>query len=265
LIVRTVSLPKEISPCGSLDLFLQESPTNKRPLVLICPGGGYENIATREGKPMTAPFLAMGCHGAVLSYSVAPYRYPTQLLELAYCVKFLREKAEEFGIDSEKIVVLGCSAGGHLAANLGTCWQEDWLCEKLSTKKEKVKPNGLILCYPVITAGQYAHKGSFWALLGQNPAKSLLEQVWLEKKVTENTPKTFIWHTFDDDVVPVENALLFVDAMKKANVPCEFHLYPHGEHGLALANEQTAGANGRFIEPRCAGWVDLAKEWMEQL
>jgi acetyl esterase/lipase len=266
---QTIPLPKEISEKGSLTLMIAPTPKEllikKRPLVLICPGGGYRDVSFRESELLALPFLSMGSHAAVLHYSVAPNRYPTQLTELAYCVKYLREKAEEFAIDPEKILLCGCSAGGHLAANLGTCWQEEWLSHRLNATKEAIQPNGMILCYPVITAGNFAHKDSFVALLGDHPDETTLNQVSLEHKVTKDTPPTFLWHTFEDATVPMENSLLFVSAMKKAEVPCEFHLFPQGEHGLSLATEQTASPDGRFLSPTCSQWINLVKTWMENL
>ena len=265
---QTYDLPRDLFPNGHLTVYVQDTPQNlmvkSRPMVLICPGGGYGGVSQRESEPLALPFLAMGCHAAVLTYSVAPHRYPTQLKEAAWSVQFLRSHAEEWKINPNQILVLGCSAGGHLAAHLGTTWQEEWLSESIGATPEQIRPNGLILCYPVITSGEHRNIGSFEALLGDNPDPALWQAMSLEHKVTEHTPPTFIWHTFDDTCVPPQNSLLFVDAMKKANVPCEFHLYPHGIHGLSLATEQTAMENGLCLQPECAGWIDLVKGWIER-
>lgn len=266
---KTYSLPEALSPGATLTVYMQYTPPGlmiqKRPAVLICPGGGYSEISQREGELLALRFLAMGCHAAVLTYSVAPHRYPTQLKEAAYSMAFLREHAVEWQIDADKILILGCSAGGHLAAHLGTHWHEAWLAKALNTTNEAIRPNGMILCYPVITSGAYAHKGSILALLGEQADETLWESVSLEHKVTRNTPPTFIWHTLDDEVVPSENALLFVSALKQAGVSCEFHLYPHGLHGLVLATEQTAFANGLCLQKECAGWITLVQTWIEHL
>ncbi len=266
---ETYPLPKELFPGGNLSVYMQNTPQNllvkSRPLVLICPGGGYGIVSERESEPLALPFLAMGCHVAVLTYSVAPHRYPIQLQEAAWAMQFLRAHAEEWHIIPDKIMVLGCSAGGHLAAHLGTTWHEEWLAESIGVTPEQIKPNGLILCYPVITSGKHRNIGSFEALLGDNPDPDLWDAMSLEHKVTEHTPKTFIWHTFDDTCVPPQNSLLFVSALKQAEVPCEFHLYPHGMHGLSLATEQTAMENGLCLQPECASWIDLVKTWIKTL
>ncbi len=269
---ETISLPADLSPQGTLTLYIQETYENfgpqTRPMVLICPGGGYGPPSLREGEPLALAFLAMGCHVAVLRYTPAPARYPTQLTEAAWAMKFLREHTEEWHITPNKFLVLGCSAGGHLAANLGVAWQEEWLSKEVgATAPAQIQPNGMILCYPVITGGEHRNTGSFEALLGENNTPEQREKHSLEFKVNPQTPPAFIWHTYDDFVVPVENSLLFADALKNHNIPCELHIYPHGVHGLSLANEQTEIHNHEynFIVPQCQAWVNLAKTWIENL
>ncbi|MCH5344350.1 MAG: alpha/beta hydrolase [Acetatifactor sp.] len=239
----------------------------KRPLILICPGGGYRYTSDRESESIALQFLAMGYHAAVLRYSCAPATYPTSLLELASAMLLIHENAEEWHVDAEKIVVQGCSAGGHLAACLGMFWDEDFLAEELELKEpdhEILRPAGMILCYPVITSGEFAHKGSFENLLGDR-VEELSEKLSLEKQVSDKTPKAFIWHTFTDDSVPVENSLLLVSAMRKAGIPTEFHMYPVGGHGLALASRLTQTSDGRHVQEECTSWVGLAKTWLEHL
>lgn len=240
---------------------------DKRPLVLVCPGGGYGRTSDREAESMALQFLAMGYHAAVLRYSCAPAKYPTALMELASSMALLRRKAEEWHIDADRIVVQGCSAGGHLAASLGMFWDEDFLAEGIglaATEHELLRPNAMILCYPVITSGEFAHRGSFANLLGDREAE-LGEKMSLEKQVSEKTPKAFIWHTFADQSVPVENSLLLVSALRRAGIPTEFHMYPKGAHGLALANYLTATSDGRAIQPECTSWIQLAHTWMEHI
>lgn len=246
---------------------------DKRPVVLICPGGGYEFTSEREGEVLALQFLAMGYHAAVLYYSVAPARFPTALIEVAKSVALLRENADEWHINPDAVLVMGSSAGGHLAASLGVLWQEEFLKEALGMENEAFKPNGLILSYPVITSGEFAHRGSFECLLGKEEGSlerysdetSLLYKLSLEHRVTENVPPVFIWHTFEDGCVPVENSLLFVSALKKANVMTEFHMYPKGGHGLSLANYLTQHADGSAIQEECTGWIKLVQTWVESL
>ena len=234
----------------------------KTPLVLICPGGGYAMTSNREAEPIALHFNSMGYQAAVLRYSCAPAVYPTALCEVAQSVKLIREHAEDWNVDAEKIIVMGFSAGGHLAASYGVFWNESWLTEKMQCDKQLLKPNGLVLCYPVISSKEeIAHQDSIKNLLGESYPE-MKEQVSLEDKVGKHTPKTFLWHTFTDPVVPFWNSFRFAEALGKAGVPMEYHLYPQGGHGLSLANEQTANEEGKGVEKVCQSWVPLLRSWM---
>ena len=238
-----------------------------RPLVLACPGGAYAYTSPREGEALAFQFLSMGYHAAVLNYSCAPAVYPTAVAELAYSIKLIREHAVEWHVNPEQIIVLGCSAGGHLAASMGVFWQEGFLAEALGVKdQELLRPNGLILCYPVITSGEFAHRGSIQNLLGigekelgagENP---LIAKMALENQVSAKTPPTFIWATFTDGSVPVENSLLFVGALRRAGVPTEFHMYPCGGHGLSLATPLTGS---RAVQEEVSSWIKLVHTWID--
>lgn len=234
----------------------------KTPLVLICPGGGYAMTSNREAEPIALQFNSMGYQAAVLRYSCAPAVYPTALCEVAQSVKLIREHAEDWNVDAEKIIVMGFSAGGHLAASYSVFWNESWLTEKMQCDKQLLKPNGLVLCYPVISSKEeIAHQDSIKNLLGESYPE-MKEQVSLEDKVGKHTPKTFLWHTFTDPVVPFWNSFRFAEALGKAGVPMEYHLYPQGGHGLSLANEQTANEEGKGVEKVCQSWVPLLRSWM---
>ncbi|MDE5678841.1 MAG: alpha/beta hydrolase, partial [Lachnospiraceae bacterium] len=191
---------------------IEDSPEfkiKKRPIVIVCPGGGYCYLSDREGEILALQYVAMGCHAVVLHYSIAPAVYPAALLELASAVKLLREKAEEWHIDKDKIIVEGSSAGGHLAASYGMFWKEAFIAEELGLKasdREMLRPNAMILNYPVITSGEFAHRDSFVNLLGGR-YEELVEKMSLEKQVNQDTPQAFIWHTYTDGCVPVENSL----------------------------------------------------------
>lgn len=234
----------------------------KTPLVLICPGGGYAMTSNREAEPIALQFNSMGYQAAVSRDSCAPAVYPTALCEVAQSVKLIREHAEDWNVDAEKIIVMGFSAGGHLAASYGVFWNELWLTEKMQCDKQLLKPNGLVLCYPVISSKEeIAHQDSIKNLLGESYPE-MKEQVSLEDKVGKHTPKTFLWHTFTDPVVPFWNSFRFAEALGKAGVPMEYHLYPQGGHGLSLANEQTANEEGKGVEKVCQSWVPLLRSWM---
>ncbi len=234
----------------------------KTPLVLICPGGAYAMTSNREAEPIALQFTSMGYQAAVLRYSCAPATYPTSLCEVAQSVKIIREHAEEWNVDTEKIIVMGFSAGGHLAASYGVFWNEPWLAEKIQCETSFLEPNGLVLCYPVISSkDEIAHQGSIKNLLGES-YEELKEQMSLEDRVGKQTPKTFLWHTFTDEVVPFWNSFRFVEALGKEGIPVEYHLYPKGGHGLSLAKEQTAGVDGRGVEKGCQSWFALLQDWM---
>lgn len=237
---------------------------NERPMVIICPGGGYNHVSPREGELLALQFLAMGCHAAVLRYSVSPAVYPTQLLELGKAVALVRKNTEKWHIQKDKILIQGSSAGGHLAASFGCFWKKEFLVKEAGGNEELLRPDGLILSYPVITSGESAHRGSFEMLLGDR-YEELLEEMSLEKQVNEDTPRTFLWHTFEDAAVPVENSLLFAQALCRKKIPVEFHLYPKGGHGLGLGNELTCSPTGKEIQPEVTTWITLVKTFIENL
>lgn len=238
----------------------------KRETIIICPGGGYEFTSDREAEPIALKFVAQGFNAVVIRYSIAPVRYPTALLELAETVRYVREKEKEWNVDTEKVIVCGFSAGGHLAGSLGVLWNNEIIEKYLDIKNEEVKPNAMILCYPVISSGEFAHKGSFDSLLGEKEAEISRENLSLEKLVSIETPKTFLWHTFDDGTVPVQNSLLFSNALASNKVQFELHIYPSGVHGLGLCEEITA-MNGRseHINSHIASWFSLACQWIKTL
>jgi acetyl esterase/lipase len=238
----------------------------KRPAVIICPGGGYHFKSDREAEPVAMRFLAAGIHAFVLQYSVAPSRYPSAVLELAAAVQLVRDNAESWGIYPDKIFIAGFSAGGHLCATLGTLWDEPVFEQAFDHKKGKEKnwrPDGMILCYPVITFGEYGHKGSRDNLLGPDASEELAGKLSLETRVGIGTVPAFLWHTHEDGAVPVENSLQFAMAMRKAKVPFELHIYEKGGHGLSLCDETTAQNEGHLL-PDDASWIQLAIRWVKR-
>lgn len=249
-----------------LDSSIEMRPNEKRPVILMCPGGGYEMTSDREAEPMAMQFLAMGYHVAILRYSVCPARYPAALLQVAESVLYLKEHADEYHIDPEKIVAQGCSAGGHLAANYGIAWNSPFLTKLMGMENdpERLCVAGLLLCYPVITSGEKAHEESFRNLLGEQYEEKK-EELSLENQVTPDTPPTFLWHTATDETVPVENSLYFFQACLQQGVSAELHIYPVGGHGLSLANEETCRANGIGVQKECQSWIGLAQTWLEEM
>lgn len=140
-----------------------------RPLVLICPGGGYEFTFDRKAEAVAVQYIARGFHACVLR---DPTKFPQSLYELAWSVAYLRKLAAEYGIKPDKIIVAGFSAGGHLAANLGVFWDKDWLAKETELSAEQMKPNGLLLSYPVIASGKYTYRSSIENLMRKKRAKN---------------------------------------------------------------------------------------------
>ena len=249
--------------------FFKDSPEKvikKRPLILICPGGGYEFLSDREGESIAFKFNSFGYHAAVIYYSIAPVTYPTQLLEVSAAVKYFKDHAEEYHIDPDRIAIYGASAGGHAAADYATGYFRDEVTSVLKVSSDYLKPAGMILAYPVITSGEFAHRGSFDNLLGElKNDKKMLEYLSIENRITKETPPAFIWHTFPDGCVPVENSLLLAEAMKKENIPFELHIFPSGDHGLGLADEITLSPNRTEINKGAAQWIDLCCVWLNDI
>lgn len=236
-------------------------PGQRRPVILICPGGAYRMTSDREAEGIALRFMAEGYHTAVLRYSTAPARYPAALYQLANAVSILKEKSDDWLIKKDSVIVMGFSAGGHLAASLGVFWNRPELFEKPELSPEQIRPAGMILSYPVITSGEYGHQESFKNLLGER-YEELKDMLSLEKQVSPDTPRTFLWHTMEDATVPMENSLLFLQALRHNGVPAEYHLFPYGKHGVGLGNSLTAGEDGSGFAPCADCWSALAAKWL---
>lgn len=249
-----------------LDCYLQQ-PQNipvPRPAVIVCPGGGYRYTSTRESESIAMQYLAAGMQAFVLYYHCAPAVFPCALLELAKSVSIVRAHAAEWNIDPDKILVAGFSAGGHLAASIGCFWNQEFVYGPLGLTAEDIRPNGNILGYPVITSGEFAHRGSFDMLCAGLDQEKYLALTSLENQAGPQNPPTFIWHTNEDQAVPVENSFLYTSALRKAKVPVEFHMYAHGWHGLSLANDETKCDKDRS-EPKVQTWMELSITWIKDL
>lgn len=236
-----------------------------RPAIVVCPGGGYSMLSDREAEPVVKEFLAAGLNAFLLRYSVgedaANY---APLIQASLAIKHIREHAEEYNIDPARVFIVGFSAGGHLAASSGILWNIPEVRAALGDAPEGInKPTGMILSYPVITGFEHAHRGSINRLCGKTDnTEEEIRRFSLECHVDETTSPAFIWHTFDDQVVPIRNSLLLADAMTSAHVPFELHIFPQGRHGLSLCTKQTWSGNPTFNRPNCAVWVSLAVTWI---
>lgn len=223
--------------------------------ILICPGGGYANRAAHEGKNIAEAFNAQGLHAFVVQYRVAPNQHPAPLADVSRALRIIRANATQWLVNPNHIAVCGFSAGGHLTASLGVHHASDIPGAGDGIDKQSNRPDALILSYPVISSGEFRHKGSFNNLLGENASEKMIAFMSLENQVTQNTPPTFLWHTAEDAGVPAENSMLFAQALSKHNIPYELHIFPNGRHGLGLAPEL----------PNVAAWFDLCVTWLKNM
>ncbi|NIK70821.1 alpha/beta hydrolase [Paenibacillus sp. BK720] len=262
--MRLETMKLENSRQATLTVYLHditELRAKPRPIILIAPGGGYGMVSEREAEPVAIAFYNAGYHAAILRYSVGEDARDMQpMVEALDSIRILREHSGEWRIAGDKIAVCGFSAGGHLAASTGTMWNEPALMERLNGAGDLVKPNALILGYPVITSGEFAHRGSFHNLTGSHEDDDAARFFSIEKRVTSGTPPTFLWHTEDDSAVTVENALLMISALRKNQVPFECHIFNKGQHGLSMCNEEVHTPN-----PHCAHWFGLCIEWLDSI
>lgn len=240
-----------------LTLYVSDVKSPVRDAMLVIPGGGYGCVCSdREGEPIALAYLARGMNAFVLHYTVTPSDPYIPLMEASLAMAYIREHAEELAINPKRVFAVGFSAGGHLAASLATMWNDDVLNSRLSIPQGANRPDGAVLCYAIITPE--GHFGSFQNLLGtqiDNP--ETLHAFTLNERVSADTPPTFLVHTANDDVVPVEkNALVMADALTKAKIPYELHIYPFGPHGMALANSDTSNAYPPLEDQAYARWVD---------
>lgn len=226
--------------------------------ILIFPGGGYKARAAHEGKPISEFFTSQGILSVVVEYRVCPNRFPEPLRDAQRALQILRHNADKYGINKDKIAVLGFSAGAHLASTLST-YRE--LVTEINDEisQESILPNAQILCYGVLTLSHYyAHKNSAISLLGDRYEE-------LKKKVSpilladKKTPPTFLWHTLADNAVPVENSLEYVKKLHKLGVMAECHIFPEGVHGLALCKGDSAERK------HVRQWLDLLINWLKYI
>lgn len=204
--------------------------------MLILPGGGYWMLADHEGAGYAEWLSAHGIACYVLKYRLGRYGYrnPVELEDATRALRMVRFFAQRDGLDPARVGIIGSSAGGHLAATLLTHF--DAGDPKASDPIERVssRPDLGILCYPVITMGKFTHEGSREMLLGKHPSQQLIDALSAEKHVTAQTPPCFIWSTFEDKTVPMENSMMFAEALRRAGVPFDLHIYEKGGHGMGL-------------------------------
>ncbi|EKQ50897.1 MULTISPECIES: alpha/beta hydrolase [unclassified Clostridium] len=272
----------------------EEIKIKRRPTVIICPGGGFLMTSDREAEPIAMKFAGEGYNTFVLRYTTYYNRqkidfndlpcgnkeskYPQPLFDLAKAILTVRQNADEWAVDTNKIFVCGFSAGGHLTASLGVHWQDDLLKEKFNVESQLFKPNGIILGYPVLDymlmeelklEKNDEFLNQFWevsnkALFGEpNPSQEYLKELSPVNFVTSDTPPTFMWHTANDGLVSVRNSINFATELSKKEIPYELHIFENGVHGLSLCNEVTANEDAH-INSDVEIWFDMVLTWLKK-
>lgn len=244
---------------GKLNVYCRSaSPemSNKlRPAVLIFPGGGYGFLSDRENEPIVLEFVRAGYCAFVLSYSIHT-PYPDPLNQALMAVGYIKQNAQKYGVDANKIVAIGFSAGGHLAALLATATKQE-----VDSVPNGAKPNAVVLSYPVITMGEFTNEGTKNVITDNGKINP--DSLSVENRVDCNSVPAFIWHTFEDDCVPIENSLLLASAYRKANVPFALHIFEKGCHGLSICNgEVNAQLPIDLQYNHVSKWFDLALDWL---
>ena len=226
--------------------------------LLILPGGRYAGLAAHEGEEYAEWFASLGFACYVLQYRLGSsgYRHPVMLQDAARALRLVRFLGRRNGLDPARIGIIGSSAGGHLAATLMTHFDSGDAEAEDIIERESSRPDLGILCYPVITMGEFTHEPSRQNLLGDQPDDELVGRLSAELQVTKETPPCFIWHTLEDQTVPVENSLLFAASLRRNRIPCELHIYEPGRHGLGLGGlDRVAPAWGEA----CVQWLRYRK------
>jgi len=223
----------------TLTPYLPDPATATGAAMVICPGGGYEHLSTHEGNDYALWLNQHGVTGFVLNYRLGSsgYRHPAMLQDAARAVRLVRARAGDWKIDPKRVGLMGSSAGGHLAATLLTHFDSGNPADADMIERQSSRPDIGILCYAVISMGQYTHQGSKRNLLGANPSPELVQLLSNELQVTSNTPPCFLWTTYEDRTVPMENSMLFASALRKNNVPFALDIYQKGGHGMGLADQ----------------------------
>ena len=248
------SLSKVSRP--TLAVYLPPAGTANGTAVVVCPGGGYTHLAmTHEGTEIARMLNGMGIAAFVLKY-----RLPSDetmmdktigpLQDAQRAIQLVRERAADWGVNTNRVGIMGFSAGGHLASTVGTHFGKAYIDNKNNIS---LRPDFMILLYPVISLNEnYGHTGSRVALLGPHPDTNLIRKYSNELQVSASTPPTFLVHAGDDRTVPVVNSLYFYEALQHRGIPAEMHIYPQGGHGFGLHNPTTKDE-----------WADRLRNWMD--
>jgi acetyl esterase/lipase len=227
--------------------------------IVICPGGGYGGLAPHEGVQYARFLNEYGIAGFVLKYRLGPagYRHPAMLQDAARAVRTVRARAGEWKLDPKRVGIMGSSAGGHLASTLLTHFDAGKPDAADPIEQQSSRPDLGILCYAVISMGDIGHLGSRNNLLGKDPSPELIRELSNELHVTKDTPPCFIWHTYEDRGVRLENSLQFAEAMQRAGVPFDLHVYQKGPHGIGLGTPQWNPEKRHPWTRDCIFWLQV--------
>lgn len=244
----------------SLTFFAADAKKAMGTSVVICPGGGYDHLATeKEGNQVAKWFNTQGVAAFVLKYRVSPYRHPIEMNDAKRAMRHVRASAKRYKIDPDRIGIVGFSAGGHLASTVATHYDAGTPGAADTVDRQGCRPYFQVLVYPVITMeGPYAHGGSRQNLLGSGPAAEDLRALSNEKQVTAKTPPGFLVHAKDDPGVYLENSIFYYDSLVSHGVPAQTKFYDHGPHGFGLAD----GVGGAPLLPDIKTWPSFCAIWM---
>lgn len=259
-------LEKQEGREGTLTTYVPHSIENElrpkfRPGMLVIPGGGYRMRSDREKEPVALAYLKEGYCAFTLDYSVST-AYPAPLIEACMAMIYLRENAAKYHLDPAHLAAIGFSAGGHLAGMLSMLYEEPEIVSVLGERAKNARPDAVVLSYPVITMGERTHGGTRDVITGGR--EELLQRLSLENRVSKKAAPAFLWHTQEDDCVPVENSLLLAAAYRKAGAPFALHIFEHGPHGMSLVSPETSDQTeyDRFLAP-VGKWLPLSLDWLK--
>lgn len=236
----------------TITVYVPQSAKKPCAAILICPGGGYGGLCSSyEGHDIAKWLDQYGITGVVLKYRLNPYRHPIPMSDAQRAMRLVRAHAAEWGIDSNRLGIMGFSAGGHLASTVGTHYDRGIAGAIDVIERLSCRPDFMVLVYPVISMGKVTHGGSRLNLLGDKPSQELMDNLSNELLVTEDTPPAFLAHSVKDTVVNVENSRLFANALKAKGVPVTLFELPKGEHGLGCGK----GEEWASWQAECVKWL----------
>ncbi|MBQ8196823.1 MAG: alpha/beta hydrolase [Clostridia bacterium] len=256
---KEFNLEKPADRLGFLTVYMhtpndRESENRIRPVMLVLGGGGYQYVSPREQEPVAMKYYAQGYNAFVLDYS-CPCPYPVDLIEGCLAMAYIRMNAKKYQVDVNHVAAIGFSAGGHLCGTIATLYNQPEVKKVLGENYKLCRPDAVVLSYPVISSSDIGQSDTINTFSDNNPRYRALAS--LENQVSADTPPAFIWSTFNDTAVPVENSIVMAAAYKKAGVPFELHIFEHGDHGLSIATEEVGSVNTHVAQ-----WVELSLKWL---